>query len=247
MLDLCQAFVVPSEAQRFPPPGVDSEMRNETMASRCANGRSGFPMLILVGMALLGKAAPAQTIRVDTTAGRAIRFDPDQALGSSMDILPANLVDKVYSEPILKESLSAGWGPITYRQNTELTIAAWHWNPIGTWSDPSHQSGYFTGSAEPQGFLRFSFGSLVLINKDPSNAHAVKIEFADAHGKQPAHFSGPLTMVTFGAEQYHWHPEGAKSHADPDGPAARTTLSAKSGEVVTLAKASVTVLRGKID
>ncbi len=158
MLDLCQAFVVLSAAQRFPPPGVDSEMRNETMPSRCANGRRGFPMLFLVGMALLGKAAPAQTIRVDTTAGRAIRFDPDQALGSSMDILPANLVDKVYSEPILKESLSAGWGPITYRQNTELTIAAWHWNPMGTWSDPAHQSGYFTGSAEPQGFLRFSFG-----------------------------------------------------------------------------------------
>src|SRR5256885_4532513 len=151
MLDLCQAFVVLSEAQRFPQPGVHSEMRNETMASRCVNGRSGFPMLFLVGMALLGKAAPAQTIRVDTTAGRAIRFDPDQALGSSMDILPANLVDKVYSEPILKESLSAGWGPITYRQNTELTIAAWHWNR--TWSDPSHQSGYFTGSAEPQVFF----------------------------------------------------------------------------------------------
>src|SRR6266480_4505690 len=148
MLDLCQAFVVLSEAQRFPPPGVDSEMRNETMASRCANGRSGFPMLFLVGMALLGKAAPAQTIRVDTTAGRAIRFDPDQALGTSMDILPANLVDKVYSEPILKESLSAGWGPITYRQNTELQGAAWHWNPSGTWSDAAHQRGYFTGTAE---------------------------------------------------------------------------------------------------
>src|SRR6266699_2710588 len=158
MLDLCQAFVVPSEAQRFPPPGVDSEMRNEKMASRCANGRSGFPMLILVGMALLGKAAPAQTIRVATTAGRAIRFDPDQALGSSMDILPANLVDKVYSEPILKESLSAGWGPITYRQNTELTIAAWHWNPIGSWSDAANKSGYFTGSAEPTETLRMSYG-----------------------------------------------------------------------------------------
>ena len=60
------------------------------------------------------------------------------------------------------------------------------------------------------------------------------------------HLPRVTTMVTFGAEQYHWHPEGAKSHADPDGPAARTTLSAKSGEVVTLAKASVTVLRGKI-
>jgi hypothetical protein len=105
-----------------------------------------------------GSAAPAQTVHVDTTPAHALKFDPDQALGSSMDILPTTLVDKVYSEPILKESLSAGWGPITYRQNTELTIAAWHWNANGTWSDAAHQSGYFTGSAEPKDFLRNSFG-----------------------------------------------------------------------------------------
>jgi hypothetical protein len=106
----------------------------------------------------LALVAQAQTIRVDTTPARAVRFDPDQALGTSMDILPANQVDKVYSDSILKESLSAGWGPITYRQNTELTIAAWHWNPNGTWSDAAHQSGYFVGSAEPKEFLRNSFG-----------------------------------------------------------------------------------------
>jgi len=111
-----------------------------------------------VVLALFGLPTIAQTVRVDTTPAHAIKFDPDQALGSSMDILAANQVDTVYSEPVLKESLSAGWGPITYRQNTELTIAAWHWNPNGTWSDSAHQSGYFTGSAEPKEFLRHSFG-----------------------------------------------------------------------------------------
>jgi hypothetical protein len=114
--------------------------------------------LLAAGLSLFAQATRAQTIRVDTAPAHAIKFDPDQALGSSMDILPANLVDTVYSEPVLKESLSAGWGPITYRQNTELTIAAWHWNPDGAWSDPAHQSGYFTGSAEPKEFLRRSFG-----------------------------------------------------------------------------------------
>jgi hypothetical protein len=89
--------------------------------------------------------------------------------------------------------------------------------------------------------------SLMLINKDPSNARAVKIDFADASGKQLEHFTGPVTMATFGAEQYVWHNEGAKSHADPDGPAARKTLTGKSGETVTLPKASVTVVRGRID
>ena len=100
----------------------------------------------------------AQTVRVDVTALKAIPFDPDKAMGTSLDILPAKDFDKVFSEPIIKESLSAGWGPITYRQNTELTYDAWHWNPDGTWSDEKHKSGYFEGSAEPKDFLRESFG-----------------------------------------------------------------------------------------
>jgi hypothetical protein len=118
---------------------------------------SGILWVIAIGILFVRDSA-AQTVRVDTTPAHAIKFDPDSALGSSMDILPHNLVDTVYSEPVLKESLSAGWGPITYRQNTELTVAAWHWNPNGTWSDAAHQSGYFTGSAEPTDFLRYSFG-----------------------------------------------------------------------------------------
>src|SRR5712692_4002453 len=117
----------------------------------------GIASVLAIGVSFANDAA-AQTVRVDVTPAHAIKFDPDAALGSSMDILPHNLVDTVYSEPVLKESLSAGWGPITYRQNTELTIAAWHWNSNGTWSDAAHQRGYFTGSAEPKEFLRQSFG-----------------------------------------------------------------------------------------
>ena len=57
-------------------------------------------------------------------------------------------IDMVYSPHIIQESLSAGWGPITYRNNTELRMAAWHWTENGTWSDAAHRSGYFTGSTE---------------------------------------------------------------------------------------------------
>ena len=46
-------------------------------------------------------------------------------------------------------SFGAGWGTVTYRQNTELQIEAWHWNPRGTWSNPAKKEGYFVGSAEP--------------------------------------------------------------------------------------------------
>jgi NedA-like, galactose-binding domain len=108
------------------------------------------------------KSAPAQstppvaTVHVDATPGHAINsFDPDSALGSSIDVLSRSGIDQVYSPHILQESLSAGWGPITYRVNTELRMAAWHWNENGTWSDPAHRSGYFTGSTGLKGPIRY--------------------------------------------------------------------------------------------
>ena len=100
----------------------------------------------------------SQTVTVDLSPAHAIPFDPDKSLGSSMDILSAKEFEKVFSPETIQQSLSAGWGPITYRQNTELSIGAWHWNPNGSWSDPANKSGYFTGSAEPQGELRMSYG-----------------------------------------------------------------------------------------
>jgi hypothetical protein len=99
------------------------------------------------------------TIRVDATPGHATNsFRPHRALGTSIDMLETGSVDKLYTEPMIKECLSAGWGPMTYRQHTELQIAAWHWNPHGTWSDSVNQCGYFSGSAEPGEFLRHSYG-----------------------------------------------------------------------------------------
>src|SRR5262247_2435197 len=95
-----------------------------------------------------GSCSFAQSVTVDVSSAKGIAFDPDKALGSSLDILPAKHFEKVFSPETIKQSLSAGWGPITYRQNTELSNGAWHWNPSGSWSDAQHKSGYFTGSAE---------------------------------------------------------------------------------------------------
>ena len=93
--------------------------------------------------------AQTGTVRVDVTPGHAINsFDPDSALGSSLDVLSRTGIDKVFTPHIIQESLSAGWGTISYRNNSELRMAAWHWNENGTWSDPAHKSGYFTGSTE---------------------------------------------------------------------------------------------------
>jgi hypothetical protein len=112
--------------------------------------------------------ALAQTIVVDATPSHAVNaFSPIRALGAGVDRLRAGEgapemdrrtitkeeveqnTDRLLSGSILKGILGAGWQPVTYRQNTELQIEAWHWNPQGTWSDPQGQDGYFTGSAEP--------------------------------------------------------------------------------------------------
>src|SRR4051812_27248085 len=101
-------------------------------------------------------AAPS-TVRISSSASP-ILFDPDQALGSSMDILSHDVVEKIYTPEMVKQCLSAGWGPITYRQNTELSIGAWHWNPAGTWSDATNKRGYFTGSSDLKEPIRHSYG-----------------------------------------------------------------------------------------
>jgi hypothetical protein len=91
----------------------------------------------------------ASIVHVDVAPKHILNsFDPDSALGSSIDVLSRKDIDYVFSPHITQESLSAGWGPISYRNNTELRMAAWHWTENGAWSDPEHKSGYFTGSAE---------------------------------------------------------------------------------------------------
>jgi len=75
-----------------------------------------------------------------------------------MDILSHDVVEKIYTPEMVRQCLSAGWGPITYRQNTELSIAAWHWNPNGTWSDAANKRGYFTGSDDLKDPIRHSYG-----------------------------------------------------------------------------------------
>ncbi len=117
---------------------------------------------VAAAFSILAQSASAQvrevvaTVRVDATPGHAVSsFDPDSALGSSIDVLSRTGIDKVYSPHIIQEALSAGWGPITYRNNTELRMAAWHWTENGTWSDPAHNSGYFTGSTELREPLRY--------------------------------------------------------------------------------------------
>ncbi len=118
------------------------------------------PAVLFLWAAILVAPAVAQspdaTVHVDITPSHQINsFDPDSALGSSLDVLSRRDIDRVHTPHIVQESLSAGWGPITYRNNSELRMAAWHWNSAGSWSDAAHQSGYFTGSTELESPIRY--------------------------------------------------------------------------------------------
>src|SRR5204862_190959 len=87
-----------------------------------------------------------------------ITVKPAEALGAGIDRLPYGAADKLFVEDTIKQILSAGWQAVTYRQNTELHVEAWHWNPQGAWSDPAGK-GYFTGSATPgTELVRHSYG-----------------------------------------------------------------------------------------
>jgi hypothetical protein len=103
--------------------------------------------------------ASAQTVTVDATPSHVVnKFSPIYALGSTVDRVPSNATDVFFRPDQIKKVLSAGWGVISYRQNTDLFVQAWHWNPKGTWSDPAGK-GYFTGDANPTSeMIRHSYG-----------------------------------------------------------------------------------------
>jgi len=96
---------------------------------------------ILAVCLLLTSAALPQTVRVDITPGHAANtFVPTEALGAGIDRIDTVSTDKVFAEPVMRQVLSAGWNSVTYRQNTELHVEAWHWNPRGKWCSKNIRS-----------------------------------------------------------------------------------------------------------
>jgi hypothetical protein len=113
-------------------------------------------LLCLAGGFALAFSAAGQTIAVDVSRPTN-HFVPKETLGAGVDRIAVEAIDKDLQQPTLGTTLASGWQPVTYRQNTELAVEAWHWNPQGTWSDASGK-GYFTGSATPTEAIRYSYG-----------------------------------------------------------------------------------------
>jgi hypothetical protein len=123
-----------------------------------AVGHATAVLLILTA----GVPAPesmAQVVQVDARPSQVTNsFSPVYALGTTVDRVPSNATDTFFRPDQVQQVLSAGWGAISYRQNTELFVQAWHWNPKGSWSDRAGR-GYFTGNATPTSeMIRHSYG-----------------------------------------------------------------------------------------
>ena len=118
-----------------------------------------IPATVLAVVAVLTFFSTAQTITVDVSHS-ANHFIPNETLGAGVDRIPVEAIDNDLLAASLKVTQSSGWQPVSFRQNTELAVEAWHWNPKGTWSDKSDPAGkgYFTGSATPTENLRYSYG-----------------------------------------------------------------------------------------
>src|SRR6202049_4119901 len=113
-------------------------------------------LLSLAGCFALASSAAGQTIAVDTSHPTN-HFVPKETLGAGVDRIAVDAIDQDLRQPTLEKTLASGWQPVSYRQNTELAVEAWHWNPQGTWSRRSGK-GYFTGSPTPTEAIRYSYG-----------------------------------------------------------------------------------------
>ena len=84
------------------------------------------------------------TVRVHVAAGPTASIDPRTTFGGGLDGHRPGDIARLYTPENLHALARAGFGVVTYRLRTELANDAWHWNPVGRWSDSARTQGYWT-------------------------------------------------------------------------------------------------------
>ncbi len=85
------------------------------------------------------------TIAVDANPTHVLnRFAPDAAFGVGVDGSLSTPCPRSTRPPTSSRMLGAGFGAVSYRLYTELSVQDWHWNPAGSYSGGT--SGYWTSA-----------------------------------------------------------------------------------------------------
>ncbi len=97
-------------------------------------------------------------IRVDADPAHELnRFRPDTTFGAGVDSVPFHAVPEIYTPSNIRKMLGAGFGPVSYRLYTELSVQDWHWNPVGRYSTGKDE-GYWTSSDRHSDAIVDSYG-----------------------------------------------------------------------------------------
>lgn len=178
-------------------------------------GTAASLALLVPGRTVAGQSARpkadsgAASTRLSVDAAQVVTtFDPDECLGSSMDIQSRESIEKIYTPEVIKVCLSAGWGPISYRFHPTETVDYWHWNPNGRWSDEANQRGYFVGSSELGEPIRDSFGYR-LLHRGCTHNGGTNLGYSCLTDGNPATFwkSNPYLTKIFTREDDSVHPQ----------------------------------------
>jgi hypothetical protein len=130
-------------------------------------GRRVLASLFSVAISVVQPALQTQThadeksfeVSVVVLANRPVnQCVPTQALGAGVDGHEQGECARMFTDKNIAEMRSAGLGPLTYRLRTELAGEVWHWNPRGTWSDPTHQCGYWISDDSLADPINLSYG-----------------------------------------------------------------------------------------
>src|SRR5258706_11511815 len=100
----------------------------------------------------------AATLAVKPDHGVAATFEPERAIGATIDAHGREETASIFTSANTEAMLSAGFRPLSYRLATELDGEAWHWNPRGTWSNEKFSEGYWTSDDDSPRPITTAYG-----------------------------------------------------------------------------------------